>query len=245
MTGAIPFVSPGYFLGRRIIEFVVLIPALALASALAGAQGQGPASNKPLTHSFSDAHSVKNAQPGGSNVASEVLSEQATADAIAAQSLADLFSSANDAHWHHGEYNHIININQVVMEGDPKNLETYSNNAWLLWSTDRKDQGIVTLKKGITANPDTYYMYDELGNFYRLHLKDYSSALPYFETATKFGDCPSLTWHALAQCYEKGGQWDKAVKAWATACRYPNDALAPVRLKRAQAELDKQKKGRP
>jgi hypothetical protein len=61
------------------------------------------------------------------------------------------------------------------------------------------------------------------------------------EKATQFKDCPSLTWHALAQCYEKGGQWDKAVKAWAAACRYPDDTLAPVRLKRAQAQLDKQR----
>jgi len=99
---------------------------------------------------------------------------------------------------------------------------------------------VATLKKGLVANPNTYYIYDELGQFYWLHFKDYKNAIPYLEKATKF-ECPLMTWHSLALCYEKSGQWDRAVQAWGTACRNPQDKIAFVHLKRAQAELEKQK----
>ena len=97
---------------------------------------------------------------------------------------------------------------------------------------------ITDLKKGIEANPNTYYMYDELGTHYWIHLKDAASAIPYFEKAIKF-ECPFTTYHNLAFCYQKLGQWDKAVKTWETAARYTKDPVAPIKLKQAQAQLAK------
>ncbi len=166
-------------------------------------------------------------------------SAEETADAILADSLERL-SEKTDAHFHEGEYNHAINLNRIIMQGDPHNVEAFGNVAYLLWSTSRSDQAVEVLKQGIEANPDTYYMYDEMGNHYWLHLKDPTAALPYYEKAVTF-KCPWATWHSLALCYEKTSQWDKAVSAWENAARFPDDKVAPGRLERARQERDKHK----
>jgi tetratricopeptide (TPR) repeat protein len=220
-----------------------LILCVALAGILpaggASAQQADSLPKKPAPPSLSNLHNLKTKDAVPTAI-SDLTSEQDRADAIAAEALGLIYDQANDEHYHKGEYNHIINLNQIVVEGDPTNLEAYANNAYLLWSTSQNDRAVATLKKGLAANPKGYYMYDELGNYYRLHFRDFKSAVTYFEKATKF-DCPFSTWHGLALCYEKLGQWDKAVETWKTACRFPEDKLAPIRLKRAQAELDKQK----
>ena len=223
-------------------SLIPLCAALAVALPIPGAAApqMGHAANKPVPPSLSNLHNRKQAQGTVPTVESDLASEQSRADAIAAEALGALYEQANNAHEHMGEYNHIINLNQVVMEGDPTNVETYSNNAYLLWSTSRNDLAMATLKKGLAANPNNYYMYDEIGNYYRLHFHDFKSATPYFEQALKF-KCPFPTYHGLALCYENQGRWDKAVKMWEAACRFPDDKLAPVRLKRALAELDRQK----
>lgn len=166
-------------------------------------------------------------------------SAEETADAILADSLDQIFEKA-DAHWHKGEYNHSINLNLIVVQGNPRDVEAYSNAAHLLWSTDRGEQAVDLLQKGIQANPNTYYMYDEMGNHYWLHLKDPTTALPYYEKAVTF-KCPWATWHSLALCYEKTSQWDKAVSAWENAARFPDDKVAPGRLERARQQRDKHK----
>jgi len=224
---------------HRYVSILSAVSALVVPVATARGQVERPESQKPAVPSFSNGRGARQAKPGGSNIATEVASEQAAADATAADALSRIYDIANNRFWDHGEYNHVVNLNQVVMEGDPGNLDTYCNNAWLLWSTDRKEMALVALKKGLAANPKTYYMYDEIANYYRIDLHDYPSALPYFEQATKFA-CPSMTWHGLALCYEKAGKWEKAVNAWSNACRDPKDGLAIVRMKRAQAHLDKQ-----
>lgn len=165
-------------------------------------------------------------------------SAQETADSIIADSLDNLFEQ-NDEHFHHGEYNHVVNLNRIVVEGDPHRVEAYSNSAWLLWSSARNDEAVATLKSGIKANPNSFYMYDELGNHYMLNLKDPTSALPYYEQAVRFSAPTFTTWQNLARCYEKSNQWDKAVEAWRKASAYPQALRAEYFLKKAIAERDK------
>ena len=169
------------------------------------------------------------------------LTPAQTADAILADTL-DQVSEQGDRHFHEGEYNQIINLNRFIAQGNPGDLDAYANNAWLLWSTDRNDEAVTMLKQGLKANPDTYYMYDELGVHYLVRMKDPKTALPYFEQAIKF-ECPYNTWHSLAACYEKTNQWAKAVSAWESATKFKDDHLAPVRLERARKKLASQSSG--
>ncbi len=193
-----------------------------------------PGSNKPVPPSAS--RPVTQKKPAHLYPASS----QETADSILADSLDDLFEQT-DAHFHEGEYNHVVNLNRIVVQGDPHRVEAYSNSAWLLWSSARNDEAITTLKVGIKANPNSFYMYDELGNHYLLNLKDPVSALPYFEQAVRFSPPTFTTWQNLARCYEKSNQWDKAVEAWRKATFFPQALRADYFLKRAIAERDKRK----
>ena len=188
---------------------------------------------KPSKRSFSNqkpapATALKN--PGQRQPSQEEL-----ADAVLADTLNRLWNQA-DAHFHEGEYNHVINLNRIIVQGDPHNTEAFSTSAWLYWSTGRNDEAAALLTQGIAVNTDRYDLYNEMGNFWNLQRKDWKGATPFYEQAVKF-ECPSRVWHSLANCYEKGGLWDKAVGAWEKASAYPNDAVALVRLKRARARL--------
>lgn len=161
--------------------------------------------------------------------------QKATVDSILSGVMEDLWDQT-DEHFHKGEYNHVINLSRVIVQAEPQRLDAYGNAAWLLWSTDRNADAIAFLKQGLSANPKTYYMYDELGAHYFTRLHDPKAAIPYYEKAATF-NCPFATLHALANCYEKTDQWAKSVTMWTRATKFKADKLAPVRLKRAQAEL--------
>ena len=177
------------------------------------------------------------------NVRKSPVSQQQMADYILGDTM-EALDSLRDVHFHEGEYNHIVNLSYILVQGVPYNMPAYADAAYLLWSTDRNDQAIAFLKQGLRANPNNYYMYDELGSHYLImHPSQPAKALPYYEQAVKF-HCPYSPWHALARCYEQTNQWDKAVQAWQKAASsYPDDALAPVRMKRAKAELAKHQGG--
>jgi tetratricopeptide (TPR) repeat protein len=194
-----------------------------------------PGASKPAQPSASNPSASK---PG--KITLYPASAQETADAILADSLGRIYDQA-DEHFHHGEYNHIYNLNRIVVQGDPHNVEAYSNSAYYMWSSDRGEEAIAFLKQGIKANPNTYYMYDELGTYYWLHLKDAVSAIPYYEQAIKF-KCPFFTLNLLAYCYEKTGAWDKAVATWRTATQFRDNPQAERHLAHAIAERDKRSK---
>ncbi len=234
---------PGRSQTTLAVAILSTLGILALAGSPTRAQGRPsaeglPGAKKPAPASVS--HLATQAkQKGKTKVILYPASAQETADAIIAASLGDLFDQT-DEHFHHGEYNHIVALNRIVAQGDPHNVESFANSAWLLWSSDRNDEAIAMLKQGIKANPNTYYMYDELGSHYLIRLHDPVSAAPLYEKAVTFL-CPYTTWHNLAHCYEKTKQWDKVVTAWEGAAKYPNDGLAMQRLMRARAERDKHK----
>lgn len=178
--------------------------------------------------------------------------QQQIADAIITDVLDELKDKA-DEHFDYGEFNHSINLFRIVVQGNPRDVESFSNAAYLLWSTGQNDVAISVLKAGLAANPNDYYMYDELGSFFFLRVKDYPQAVAYYEKAVKY-KCPFFTWTGLAHCYEKQKQWGKAVKAWEQASNYVTvDGVAPEQsrsnhsmiqnnLARARAELAKNPK---
>ncbi len=219
----------------RTTALIILFASALLPSAIAQLQG-GP--GKPLP---------AKSQPVASH---EPADERDIADAILTDALDKLWDQA-DEHWHKGEYNHYINMSRIVVQGDPRNVEAFSNGAYLLWSTGRIAEATAFLKQGLAPNSDSYYMFDELGAHFYYHLKDYASALSYYEKAVQFAS-PYITWSGLAHCYEKMNLWEKAVTAWERATvAIPNggaDAQTQVsltaqrNLMRAKAELAKRKK---
>ena len=171
----------------------------------------------------------------GAQSKTKAVSQKAVADEILSGVVDDLWGQT-DEHFHEGEYNHVVNLSRVIAQAEPQRVEAYANGAWLLWSMTRNDEAIAFLKQGLNANPHSYYMYDELGAHYFLHLHDPKTAIPYYEKAVAFA-CPYATLHSLANCYEKTDQWAKSVEVWKRAAKFKDDRLAPVRLERAKAEL--------
>lgn len=219
-----------------------------LALAVSPAVGQGKQARPTLapvtpTDSY-QTHSRSHVKPHAQTPARPV-SQEDLADAVLDDTI-DRLVEAGDAHFHDGEYNHAIHMNYIIVQGDPKDVEAYSNSAWLLWSTQRTKEALAILKAGLAANPDTFDMYNELGLCYSQYLHDPASAIPYYEKAVKLlpayntkhgGDPYFAPWNSLAHCYEKTNQWEKAVKTWETACNFLNDVAAPQNLARARREL--------
>lgn len=153
-----------------------------------------------------------------------------------ADSLLDQLWVLTDMHWHKGEYNHNIHLSRMIIAGRPDNLDAYANSAWLLWSMNRDNEAVAMYKQGIQANPNTYYMYDELAYYYLTRKRDREKALPYYEKAASFKDCPASSLHMLAHCYEKTGRLEKALATWKRAAAIPDRSDAPIKHLQANAQ---------
>lgn len=213
-------IAGGRRFSRLLKSGLVALGVLALGALSAPAFAQKPDKPDPKKSppSFSNKPGVTPGKQTSGAPSTKVVPQQDVADAVLAGALNELFEQT-DEHFHEGEYNHCINLYAIIVQGDPHNVEAYANSAFLLWSSMRNTEAISVLKQGIAANPNTYYMYDELGAHYLIHLRDAKSALPYCEQAVKFKS-PFTTWHNLAFCYEKTGQWTKAVAAWEKAAEF-------------------------
>lgn len=193
-------------------------------------------------------HSAANA-PRYVNKRKTPLAQMELADAIVDDALNRMWEQG-DRHFHEGEYNHAVNLNRIIVQGDPHNMTAYENSAYLLWSTDRTDEAIAFLKEGLKSNPKQFGLYDEIGWHYYNSAKQPDKAIPYYEQAVKY-NAPFFTWHNLARCYEKTNQWEKAVKTWEVAVKFPAPTAgatanvpAENALRRARAELAKRQKNR-
>ena len=211
-----------------ISNIAAFLLAIAVSGVSVGAQG---AHRKPPKVSFSNMARPAPPKPGAQTV--RHATQEELVDAVLGETANRLWDQA-DAHFHDGEYNHVVSLCRIVVQADPHNMEAFTTSAWLLWSTGRNEEAEALLREGIAANPGTYYMYDEMGVYWLIERKVPRAAIPYYEKAFKF-DCPFQTWNSLANCYEKTDQWTKAVGAWEKATLFPNNPVATVRLKRARA----------
>jgi tetratricopeptide (TPR) repeat protein len=165
--------------------------------------------------------------------------QEMLADVVLQETMNQVWVHA-DRHGHEGEYNHYINICRMTVEANPAFYSAYDTAAHLLWSTDRMEEGLELLKRGLQANPNDYYFYDEIGQHYMLTRKDHKTAISYYEQAIKY-KCPWMTHNMLATCYEKTNQLDKAITALERAATYPDNPRGRVRLERMRRELERRK----
>ena len=144
------------------------------------------------------------------------------------QQITDRLRIAQDWHWHKGEYRHIVALSRMIAVSDPHDIENYSQAAWLLWSMDEDNDAVAMYKQGIAANPQTYYMYDDLGYYYYNRKKDMANAALYLQKAIEMPDCQARSFHTLAHVYEKLGDLRKARDTWARAAEMPNNPTRPA-----------------
>jgi len=141
----------------------------------------------------------------------------------------------SDYYFHQGNYPEMLYHAKEMVKIDSKDVETWSSIGYYYWSMgiDNKNRAqefnakaLKYYTDGIKANTDTYYLYDEVGKFY-FNLKDYSSAIEYFEIAITKKDCKNIPYHILAICYEAKNDPVKALSTIKKCLdKFPNDAKA-------------------
>jgi tetratricopeptide (TPR) repeat protein len=148
--------------------------------------------------------------------------------------IMDRLSESLDGHWHQGEYNRVVNLYRMEAAARPWNLNAYADGGWLLWSLDRDDDAVGFYLQGLKANPDTFFMYDELGQYYYQRKKDYQKAAQYYEQAVQRKGATHITMHMLAHSYERSNQLDKALDVWERAAKVQGNEVGKTNLARVR-----------
>jgi tetratricopeptide (TPR) repeat protein len=142
------------------------------------------------------------------------------------QVIAGLLWVRSDSFFHSGNYDAILPLIRLITWLDPNWLDPYSTGGWHLMynftDTDQRSDrrylvpGMALLREGIENNPLTYDMYKEAGWNEFDKIKDYRAAADFYERARKADKNYDVTvvGHALAHCYERLGEVDKAIQVW-------------------------------
>lgn len=212
--------------------------------AMGGAFGQGQVQRRslPAIPSPAPKQAVK-PEPEIVYFKGKLLAEtQETLSEVVVQDVINQIWKHADSNGHEGEYNHFINTSRILMLSNPHETEPFATSAYLLWSTDRIDEALKLLKQGLAANPDTYYFYDEIGAHYLLRVKDYKSAIPYYEKAIAKKP-PYMTYNMLATCYERTNQPEKAIEILEKGSIFTENKIGQRRLRNLKAKYPNLNKG--
>lgn len=207
---------------RLAIAFMAM--ALLFAPAIGASAQQTPAAKTAARQKTAQA--AKTAPEAGQDRADQIT-----------EMVLDRLLVVADAHFHKGEYNHIVNLSRMILSARPEELEIYATAGWLLWSMDRDQEAVALYEQGLKANPKTSFMYDELGQYFFIRKKDYRKAAEYYEQAVKFPDVQRLTVHQLAHSYERSGQLDKCLAVWERAAQDPDNPAAKRNLERIRQKV--------
>lgn len=142
-----------------------------------------------------------------------------------------------DEYWHDGQHYKTMAVLFVLIEYDPKDVETYSNLGWMLDSYGETARAFQIYERGIRANPDRYDLYYDVGFWY--HQKgELRRARAYLEKAVQFPNVPAFVWKTLAHTYEKLGEYEKCLQAWEKARQIdPNDGAVELNMSRVRKKL--------
>lgn len=143
-----------------------------------------------------------------------------------------------DKYWHDGDYNRIVDLCRIVIEGDPTDDEACSAAAYLLWSmgdTKAADWILDYGSKRAPANRGRFF--HEFG-WHLYNTKRYKEALPYLQKAVSAGGVMVTTYTSLAHTYEKLGDLQSSLKTWEIVKeRYPNHLAWKPNIARVKTKL--------
>jgi tetratricopeptide (TPR) repeat protein len=150
-----------------------------------------------------------------------------------------------DHYWHEGDYNRIVALIRVVMEGDPSDYEAPSSGAWLLWSMGDKPAANALLARSVAISPRPWVAHYAFGEQLFIR-REYKDAIPHLQVTTKYPKVPSSAWKMLAHSYDKTGQYQKSLDCWQTVVkRFPDDVAGPPNLRRLQAKVSSKAAPKP
>jgi len=145
-----------------------------------------------------------------------------------------------DYYWHEGHHYKTMAILCVLIEYDPRDVESYAALGWLLDGYGHTARAFEVYERGIRANPDKYDLYFEAGFWYS-QKGLYQRARTYLEKAASFKDAPIIVWKSLAHTCEKMGDLKRSLEAWEKAKQLdPNDGAVDLNMARVRRKLQEQ-----
>lgn len=76
-----------------------------------------------------------------------------------------------------------LGLNRMITRLDPHFVEAYATGAWMLLGMGKLKDAKSYLEEGVTSNPDSMLLHDELGTMLAVHLKDYDGSLFHLKKA--------------------------------------------------------------
>lgn len=140
----------------------------------------------------------------------------------------------SDFYWHEGQHLRLVRMLYVLVEVNPKNVETFSALGWVLDSYGNERKAFQIYDRGIAANPNDWDLYFDAG-FWHFQKKNYQSALKYLQKAVSFKDAPPMVWKTLAHTYDRMGQVEKSLEIWEKLVKMdPEDGANKSNLERVK-----------
>jgi tetratricopeptide (TPR) repeat protein len=153
----------------------------------------------------------------------------------------DALWKQTDAAFHDGDYPRAIALHRQIVAIDPTDVESYSNAAWLLWSTGKGTEALTHLQAGVKANPKNPEMWEAVGDHvgtFRKRPREaqlaYTRALQY----SKPGANTQMLRRRLAHAAERAGDLQTSLTTWRGLVRdYPGVPVNRNNLRRVEAKI--------
>ena len=157
----------------------------------------------------------------------------------------NFFLRKSDEAFHEGDYPRAIACHRAIIALEPDSVDSYGVAAWLLWSSEKGDEAIALIERGIAANPTNWEMMDEAAQHFDLRKMNGRSAALYkraLELLPK--DEPSqMLRRRYAHAAEKSGDLQTSVAVWrALASEFPDEGVNKNNLTRVEQSLAKAQK---
>lgn len=149
-----------------------------------------------------------------------------------------------DKLWHgvtntkNGDYPTIAKMLNEIIDLNPKDVDSWENLVWLLWSMSINENDYSYLsnaqnlvKKYVSKHGNSYRAYEYAGQFYRVMYGDEKLAIYYYESAIRFKDAKITTYHSLISLFKKNNDKIRAI-GYCKQClnKFPNDPYTKSKL---------------
>jgi len=164
-----------------------------------------------------------------------------SAKAGANESVIAYLTRKSDEAFHQGDYDRVIGLNKAVLALDPSDVQAYGDIAWLLWSTERGEEAVQMIERGLKANPNDWEMWEEAGKHYDFQ-KKWSMSLTAYTRAVQLipkEEDSQMVRRRLAHAAEKSGDLTTSVATWqALVTDFPNEPVNKNNLARVEKARD-------
>ncbi|KPJ60789.1 MAG: hypothetical protein AMJ46_04780 [Latescibacteria bacterium DG_63] len=147
------------------------------------------------------------------------------------------------------KYDMVGHIFDVMTTLDPQFIHAYAFGALVLAEDAGKPiDGLKLLRKGMSHNPDDWYLAFETGFIYYIVLRDSENAGRYFSLSSKLPGAPEFTSRFAAFVEERAGHTETALRLWEESARMTENArikeMAEQKVEELRRKLEEERRAR-